>query len=129
MAVLFGVDIFKKKMSFTIPTIGWQRHVSLILLVFTFSYPLIGLLLDHDVDRLIFPGSYPCPTIALAILLFTTTLPQVDKLIFFLLLFLAIPFTPFIQIARYHVYEDVILLAAGLYGLFLYLKSRKQSAQ
>jgi hypothetical protein len=124
VAVLFGVDIFRKKMQFTVPVAGWQRYASLTLLVLTFCYPLFGSLLGHDVDRLLFPGTYPCPTIAVAILLLTTALPQVDKVIFFLLLFLAIPLTPFVQIARYHVYEDVVLLATGVYGLFLYLKAK-----
>jgi hypothetical protein len=41
----------------------------------------------------------------------------------FLLLFLAIPFTPFIQIARYHVCEGLVLFGTGVYGLFLYLRA------
>jgi hypothetical protein len=122
VSALFGADIFRNKMQFTIPTVGWQRYISLTLFVLTFCYPLFGLLLGHDVDKLIFPGAYPCPTIALAILVLTTALPHIDKVIFFLLLFLAIPFTSFIQIARYHVYEDVVLFATGVYGLFLYLR-------
>jgi hypothetical protein len=124
VSVLFGVDTFRKKMPFTIPAVGWQRYVSLTFLILVLCYPFLGLLLGHDVDRLIFPGTYPCPTIALAIVFLITTIPQVDKVIFFLLLFLAIPFTPFIQISRYHVYEDAVLFAVGVYALFLYIKVR-----
>jgi hypothetical protein len=68
------------------------------------------------------PGTFPCPTTALGLLLLTTALPQVDKIIYILLLFCAIPFTPFIQISRYGVYEDAILFAAGIYSLVLLLR-------
>jgi len=71
------------------------------------------------------PGTFPCPTTALGIIFLTTAITQVDKLIFFLLLFLAIPFKPFIQILRYGVYEDVILFVSGIYGLILYLRMKK----
>ena len=58
-------------------------------------------------------------------------LPHVDKTIYILLLLCAIPFTPFVQIARYGVYEDIILLATGVYSLVLlsrYWKAEKLPA-
>ena len=64
------------------------------------------------------PGTFPCPTVALGLLLLTMALPQVDKVIYILLLICAIPFTP-VYIARYGVYEDTILFATGLYSLVL----------
>jgi len=84
-----------------------------------FCYPLFGVAFGHDFARLIFPGTFPCPTTALGLLLLTTALPQVDKIIYVLLLFCAIPFTPFVQIAKYGVYEDAILFVSGVYSLIL----------
>jgi hypothetical protein len=56
-------------------------------------------------------------------------LPQVDKVIFILLIFLAVPFTPFLQIAKYGVFEDTILLASGIYGLVLLVKYWKPKVE
>jgi hypothetical protein len=77
----------------------------------------------HGLASLIMPGTFPCPTTALALVLLTTALPQVDRIIYILLLVCAIPFTPFVQIARYGVYEDSILLATGIYALALLLSN------
>ena len=122
VSVLFWVDIFRINMQFAIPTSRWQKFASLTLLTLVFCYPLFGMASGHDLDRLIFPGTYPCPTAALGIVLLTMTITQVDKIIYMLLLILAIPFTPFIQILKYNVYEDIILFTCGIYGLILYLK-------
>jgi len=109
-------------MQFIFPTNGWQRYVTLTLLILVFCYPLLGIIGNHDFSRLIYPGTYPCPTTALGIIFLTTAIPKVNKPIYILLLFLAIPFTPFVQILKYEVYEDVILFASGIYGLILYLR-------
>jgi hypothetical protein len=72
-------------------------------------------LLDHLSDGL---GDF-LPTTAIVLLLLTIALPQVDKIIYILLLFCAVPFTPFFQIAKYGVYEDTILFTTGIYSLVL----------
>jgi hypothetical protein len=125
VSALYAIDLFRQRMQFSLPTEGWQRHGTQFLLLLVFCYPLLGALLGHPLTALVFPGTFPCPTVALALLLLTTALPQVDRTIFVLLLFCAIPFTPFVQIARFGVYEDFILLAAGLFSLFLLLRSWK----
>jgi hypothetical protein len=122
VSALFAVDLFRQRMQFSLPTVGWRKAVTLALALLVFSYPLFGIALGHPFTSLIMPGTFPCPTTALGLLLLTTALPQVDKIIYFLLLFCAIPFTPFFQIARYGVYEDTILLTVGLYSLFLLIK-------
>ena len=119
VAALFAVDLFRQKMQFTLPTAGWQRYMTLSLMVLVFCYPLFGILSGHGLTSLIMPGTFPCPTTALALLLLTMALPQIDRIIYVLLLFFAIPFTPFYQIARYSVFEDTILFATGVYGLVL----------
>ena len=125
VSILFALDIFRGRMQFTIPQSGWQKYATQFLLLLVFSYPLLGIMFGHSAQSLIMPGTFPCPTTALALLLLTTALPEVDELACALLLFCAIPFTPFFQIARYGVYEDSILFVSGIYALILILRSRK----
>ena len=122
VSVLFVIDLFKQKMQFALPLSGWQKYVSLFGLALIFCYPLFGFLSGHALTSLIMPGTFPCPTTALALLFLTMALPQVDKLIFMLLIFFAVPFTPFFQIAKYGVIEDTILFIIGVYGLVLLVK-------
>jgi hypothetical protein len=125
VAVLFLVDAFRQKMHFFFQKAGWLKNAHLLLLLLVFCYPVFGLLSEHGFTSLIFPGTFPCPTTALALLLLVFTLPIVNRIINVLLLFFAIPFTPFFQIARYGVYEDVILVAVGIYSLMLWVVNRK----
>jgi hypothetical protein len=125
VALLFAVDVFRHKMEFSLPTVGWQKYATWVLTLLVFCYPLFGMALGHSLTSLIIPGTFPCPTTALGLLLLTMALPQVDKTIYLLLLICAIPFTPFVQIARYGVYEDTILFATGVYSLVLLLRDWK----
>ena len=122
VSVLFAIDLFKQKMQFALPASGWQKYALLIGIGLTFCYPLFGYLSGHALTSLIMPGTFPCPTTALALLLLTMALPQVDKIIFILLIFFAVPFTPFFQIAKYGVFEDTILFITGIYGLVLLVR-------
>lgn len=122
VSALFAVDLFRRKMQFALPAGGWRRYATLVLMLLVFCYPLFGMALGHGSTSLMMPGTFPCPTTALGLLLLTTALPQVDKIIYALLLFCAIPFTPFLQIARYGVYEDTILFATGIYALVLLVR-------
>jgi hypothetical protein len=122
VAVLFAVDLVRQKMRFSFPRVGWQRYATLVLTLLVFCYPLLGMLSGPSSTSLIMPGAFPCPTTALGLLVLTMALPRVDKTIYILLLICAIPFTPFVQIARYGVYEDTILFATGVYSLVLLVK-------
>ncbi len=119
VATLFAVDCFRQKMQFSLPTVRWERYATLVLLLLVFCYPLLSVAFGRSLTSLIVPGTFPCPTTALGLLLLTTALPKVDKVIYILLLLCAIPSTPFVQIARHGVYEDTVLLAAGIYSLVL----------
>jgi hypothetical protein len=119
VSVLFAVDMFRQRMQFSLPRAGWRKYATLMLMLLVFCYPLFGMAFGHSLTGLLMPGTFPCPTTALGLLLLTTALPRVDKVIYILLLICAIPFTPFVQIARYGVYEDTILFATGVYGLVL----------
>jgi len=124
-AILFAVDLVRGKMDFHLPKIGWQRYVTLLLSLIVLCYPLFSMAFGHRFPRVIVPGTFPCPTTALALVLLTTALPRVDKTIYIILLFWAIPFPPFIQIPKYGVYEDTIMLVVGIYSLVMLVKNWK----
>ena len=124
-AILFAVDLLKGKMNFHLPKIGWQCYVTLLLLLIVLCYPLFSMAFGHRFPRVIVPGTFPCPTTALALVLLTIALPRVDKIIYIILLFWAIPFPPFMQIPKYGVYEDTIMFAIGIYSLVMLLKNWK----
>jgi len=122
VSLLFAVDIFRNKMYFSLPAVRWQKYTTLVLTVLSFSYPWIGIAFGHRFPNIIITGTVPCPTITFSLILLTTSFPRVNKIIYILLLFLAIPFTPFLQIFKYGVYEDIILFAVGIYSLVLLVK-------
>jgi hypothetical protein len=125
VAILFAVDVVKQKMDFHPPIVSWQRHLTALLMLFILCYPGFSLLFGHQFPRVIVPGTFPCPTTALALLLLTFSLPRVDKIVYIVLLFWAIPFPPLIQIPKYGVYEDTIMFAIGIYSLVMLLKNWK----
>ncbi|MDY7035794.1 MAG: DUF6064 family protein [Thermodesulfobacteriota bacterium] len=125
VAILFALDIYRKKMEFCLPKAKWQKYLTIFLMLIVICYPLFGMALGHYFPRLIIAGTFPCPTTALALLLLTTALPRVDKVIYGILLFWAIPFPIFIQIPRFGVYEDSIMLVIGIYSLIMLMKNWK----
>jgi hypothetical protein len=127
VAILFAFDLFKQKMAFQPPLVSWQRYLTALLMLIVLCYPAFSLLFGHQFPRVIVPGTFPCPTTALALLLLTFSLPQVNKIIYIILLFWAIPFPPLIQIPKYGVYEDTIMLTVGIYSLVMLLKNWKRN--
>jgi hypothetical protein len=122
VSMLFAVDLFRNKMRFSLPAAGWRKYATLALMILVFCYPLLGITFGHRLESLIIPGTFPCPTTALGLLVLTTALPRVDKIAYILLLFWAIPFPPFIQIPKYGVYEDAIMFTIGVYSMILLLR-------
>jgi hypothetical protein len=119
VAILFALDLFRGRIQFRHPEPNWQKYLTLALVLIVFCYPLFSLVFEHYFPRLIILGTFPCPTTALALLLLTTALPRVDKIMYIILLFWAIPFPLFIQIPRYGVYEDSIMFIVGIYSLIM----------
>lgn len=119
IACLFAVDCFRHRMDFRLPEAGPPRTLALGLTVIVWSYPLISLALGRPWAQMIVPGTFPCPTTALALVLLTNALPRANKTLFILLLFWALPFAPFIQIPRYGVYEDLIMFVTGIHGFVM----------
>ncbi len=122
VAILFAVDLFRRRMDFHLPEVTSQKRLTLGLTAAVFCYPLISIALGRPLQETIVPGTLPCPTTALALVLLTTSLPRVDKVLYIFLLFWAIPFAPFIQIPRYGVYEDIIMFGAGICALVMLVR-------
>ena len=122
VSLLFAVDLFRQKMQFSLPPSGWRTYTTVVLLVLVFCYPLVGIALGRSSASLIMPGTFPCPTTALGLLVLTTALPQVNKIAYILLLVWAVPFPPFIQLPKYGVYEDAIMFACGIYSLIVLVR-------
>lgn len=85
------------------------------------GYPLAGLLHGHPLSKWLIPGSFPCPTTALALVFIANASPvwlhPLHWVTFGLLLPWAIPFPPLIQIPKFGVFENGIMLASGLFAL------------
>jgi hypothetical protein len=126
VAILFAVDLFRGRIQFLHPKLHWQKYLTLALVLVVFSYPLFSLVFGHYFPRLLILGTFPCPTAALALLLLTTALPRVDRIMYVILLFWAIPFPPFIQFPKYGVYEDTIMFMAGIYSLIMLVRHWKK---
>lgn len=129
IAILFALDSFRQRMRFGLPEVSRQKFLTLGLTLVVFGYPLISAALGRPLNGMIVPGTFPCPTTALAVVMLTTSLPKVNRALYLLLLFWAIPFAPFIQIPKYAVYEDAIMLTAGIYGFVMLLGNWKSYAR
>lgn len=127
VAILFALDMFRQRMDFHLPRVSWKRYLTLVLTLIALCYPIFSIAFGHRFPRVIIPGTFPCPTAALALVLLTTALPRVDKIIYIILLFWAIPFPPLIQIPKYGVYEDSIMFLVGLYSLVMLVKTWKEN--
>jgi hypothetical protein len=122
VSLLFAIDLFRQKMRFSLRASEWRTSFTVGLLVLVFCYPLVGIALGHSSARLIMPGTFPCPTTALGLILLTTAIPRVNKIAYILLLVWAVPFPPLIQLPKYGVYEDAIMFACGIYSLILLVR-------
>ena len=123
IAVLFAVDLFRGKIEFKRPEIGWKTFLAACLLLFTFLYPVVGMLVGHHYPKMIVAGTFPCPTTAFALVLLVLAIPKVDRMVYILLLIWAVPFPIFIQIPKFGVYEDSIMLGIGIYSLIMLIKN------
>jgi hypothetical protein len=121
IAILFALDIFKKKIEFRLPARKWQRYLTVFLILLVFLYPVIGMALGHSYPRTCMPMA-PCPLTVFAIALVAAAIPQVDRKVYALLLPWAILSLPKC-LGALDCYEDCILFAAGVYGLVLLIKN------
>ena len=127
IGLLLGIDAISGKTEIKLSNQKIEKNITLLLLFVIATYPFIGMLRGHSVYQLVYPGTLPCATTALTLLLLSTALPNTNKGAYILLLIWAIPFAPLIQIPVFKVYEDIIMFVIGLYSLIaLIVKSRKE---
>ncbi len=119
VAVLFAVDLARQRMQFRPPITGPMRGVVWAIALLIFAYPALSLVFGHAFPRTIWLGAFPCPNTALGLFMLTLALPRADKFAYGLLLFWAVPLPPAIQIPKYGVYEDAIMLSVGVYALVM----------
>jgi len=129
LSVLFAVDLFTNTYQFKIPRTGWRQTLLIIGFGLVMAYPLFGIFLERRASHLIIPGTFPCPTVGLALIFMVTSFPATKRLLYLitqgLLLLWAIPFPIIIQIPQFGVYEDSIMLLMGLYSLGMLIRSWK----
>ncbi len=121
LSVLFALDIKFDKMKFRTP----EGKIRLIFMytsfLLVFLYPVVGMLAGHVYPRMILYGTFPCPTTALALVYATASMPKIDWKSMILLLIWAIPFPIAIQLPKFGVYEDSIMLFIGLVSLITWI--------
>lgn len=123
VAILFAIDIFKKKTEFRLPAARWLRYMTFFWIFLVCLYPIIGMALGHHYPETCMPMA-PCPLTVFAIALATAAIPRVDKKVYIVLLPWAIMGLPKC-LGALGCYEDCILFAAGVYGLVLLVKNWK----
>jgi hypothetical protein len=125
LSVLFAVDLFTDTTRFSIPPTPLRRILTLAGFGLILAYPLVSILLGRPPAKWIIPGTFPCPTTALVLIFMATTFPTRRRWLYTitlgLLLIWAVPFPIMIQIPKFGVYEDSIMLAAGIYSLIVYV--------
>jgi len=121
--ILFGVDLFRRRMAFRLPSLGWRRSLTVVLTLIVLCYPIFSIVFGHRFPEVIVVGAFPCPTTALALLLLTIAVPRRQGILYIIFLFWAVPFPPFLQLSRWGVYEDIIMFGIGIYSLVLLVKN------
>lgn len=119
-AILFVIDIFKKKTRFQFPSRGWRQYITVVLLLLVFLYPLIGVALGHYYPKNCMPMA-PCPLTVFAIALMAASLPHVDRKVYIVLLIWALMGLPKC-LGALDCYEDCVLFLSGVYGLVMLVK-------
>jgi hypothetical protein len=123
IAILFALDIFKKRIEFRLPATKWQTYLTVFLILLMFLYPVIGVALGHSYPETCMPMA-PCPLTVFAIALVAAAIPHVDTKVYVFLLPWAICSLPKC-LGALDCYEDCILFAAGIYGLVLLVRNWK----
>ena len=126
--ILFGVDLFRRKMAFRLPRLGWHRSLTVVLTLIVLCYPILSIVFGHHFPRVIVLGVFPCPTTALALVLLTIAVPRGDRILYSIFLFWAVAFPPFLQLTRWGVYEDTIMFGIGIYSLVLLVKNWQEKS-
>ena len=132
VGILFAVDAYRNKIKIRFPEAGWNRYVTLSLIIWALGlYTLAGWLTGHP-----YPGGplplAPCPMTIFVIALLSATIstqePKVDRLTLTLLFIPLLWWAFFAGLGAsfiYGFYVDLTLFGAGIYGLIMLAKNWK----
>lgn len=130
LSMLFAIDYFCNTIQFKLPPVGWRRTAMIVGFGLVMAYPLVGILQGRPSSKWIIPGTFPCPTTAMALVFMATMFPIRRRWLYMitmcLMLIWAIPFPIMIQIPQFGVYEDGIMLAIGTYSLLMMVLNWKK---
>jgi len=130
LSALFAIDSFANTYQFSMPRAGWRKTLTIAGFGLVMAYPLFAIFLGRPASHWIIPGTFPCPTVALALVFMATTFPSRNRWLYLitlgLLLLWAVPFPIMIQIPQLGVYEDSIMLLMGLYSSGMLIRNWKR---
>lgn len=119
LTICFLTNLFTGNTKFRLPKEKFKQILTAVAFFLVLAYPLVSLLLGRPLEKYLLPGSFPCPTTALALVFWSTSIPPkrrwLSALTITFLLIWAIPFPLLIQVSKFGVYEDLIMFSAGLY--------------
>lgn len=127
IGLLLFYDLFVVKTEIVIPK--KQKILYYLAFLMIGLYPVYGLLMGHELNQLIVPFAFPCPTTAFGLLFYAFSIKKKNLLMIVLMLIWAIPFPPFVQIPMYGVYEDGVMFIIGVFVLFKMILSTKRSVE
>lgn len=123
LAVFYFSNFFKHKTVYLLDSpLAKICAIGILIL-----YPIIGAITHQNFLYCSFAGTMPCPTVAAALILLIFTNNKLHPIALVLLLMWAIPTTPFLQIGRYGVYEDTLLVLAGVGFLIHWIFTGKKN--
>ncbi len=122
LGILMAWDIHANKIQLSLPDTSWQKYLTVLLVLCSFLYPLIGYAFGHYYPKSCTFGVMPCPTTVFALALLTAAIPKVNKKIYILLLLWALP--AFGKcLGAMDLYEDCVLFWAGVYAMIMLIKN------
>ena len=121
IGLLFLFDLVRGKIRFGVPENKTWRMVWMVLMAIVFIYPWVGAMQGKPMNEWIFPGTFPCPTTAMGLVMMMSSMKRSNKVLWVLFLIWALPFPPMVQIPNYGVYEDGILFSMGVLSMILFV--------
>ena len=132
ITALLCVDAVTGRTRFAWPTRIEHRVVSVTLVVYSIvGYPLVGWALGHSYVVKVtqetymwvpIVGLFASPTTVLALAFYGPALPRADRWVMIGLVLWAVPSVLGPPLRNYGVYEDLGLVVAGVYGLFMLIR-------
>jgi hypothetical protein len=124
LAIIFILDIFSMQTAYEISRPDWRLYVSLFMMVWgVIIYPVTGYLIGHRYPRVPLFGAMPCPTNIFTIGVLTAfASSQLEMIALFILSSMAVIAAIRAAVIGFdgeRIYEDLALLASGIYGFVM----------